>query len=369
METAAGNECSTKCYRCILWGGYAWGNVGDELTLAVALRDMRRRYSDSIAILTRSPGYTRRLFSDCDVIPYEPIQRTECCGEPPSRYDVEQQLTSAPWAKNLARCETLYLVGGGYLADLFHLDWLLLPVLVARSCGVTIATGPIGLGPYHSDAWAKRVVESLNGVNLVVRDDASLAFCQEHGLSSSYRPDDGFRVSEVLDLTPSRTVPEREPRRIGVNMFYQYGSIRRHESLAWWAALLGHLSERNVVLEGFCFHNQIFEDFATACECLAKVGLDYSIARQPELDFRTSCLHLGTFDAIVSSRFHAIVVGNVLQIPTFAICDGDYYDNKMQAATKTFKRSELVRQMESPPEEVAASILKAVNLSSDRAAA
>ncbi len=369
MESATANDGNSKRYRCILWGGYAWGNVGDELTLAVALRDMKSRYGESVAILTRSPGYTGRLFPGTDTIPYEPIPRHEGSGKPASYYDIGQQLASTPWANVLAACETLYLVGGGYLSDLFHLDWLLLPIFVARARGVAIATGPIGLGPFHSDGWAGRVVAALGSADLVVRDDASLSFCKQHGLRTTLRADDGFRASEVLQFKSSKAIRESQSPRIGVNIFYQYGSLRRRESIMWWAALLKQLSHQKTVLDGFCFHNNLFEDFAVASECLAKAGLDPTIANPPDFDFRVSCMRLATFDVVVSSRFHAIVMGNVLGIPTYAICDGDYYHNKMQAATNDYDCSQLIRQLESSPEEVATRILQAAHYGVDNAAA
>ncbi len=369
MESATVNNGVSKRYRCVLWGGYAWGNVGDELTLAVALRDMKIRYGESVAILTRSPGYTGRLFPGIDTIPYEPIPRSEGSGKPASYYDVEKQLTSTPWAKVLAACETLYLVGGGYLSDLFHLDWLLLPIFVARARDVAIATGPIGLGPFHSDGWAKRVVAALEAADLVVRDDASLSFCQQHGLRTTFRVDDGFRASEVLQLEPSKGLQAPRSPRIGVNIFYQYGSLRRRESIMWWAALLKRLSHQKTILNGFCFHNNLFEDFAVASECLARAELDPTIACPPDFDFRMSCARLAMFDVVVSSRFHAIVMGNTLGIPTYAISDGDYYQNKMQAATKNFDCSQLIRQLESSPEEIATRILQTAHYRAGNAAA
>jgi polysaccharide pyruvyl transferase WcaK-like protein len=369
MESKTANVSCPKRYRCVLWGGYAWGNVGDELTLAVALSDIRRLYGNSVAIMTRSPGYTRRLFPGIDIIPYEPIARAQGCGDPATYYDVAEQLAATSWAQLLSNCELLYLVGGGYLSDLFHLDWLLLPVFVARACKVTVATGPIGLGPFHYDGWGRRVVEALDEANLVVRDDVSLEFCRNRGLKARHREDDGFRASEVFQIEPRKVASKLPSRRIGINIFHQYGSTRRHDSNAWWAALLKQLDHQNTVLEGFCFHHLIFEDFAVTSECLANAGLDPSIAQPPDFDFRASCARLATYDAIVSSRFHAIVLGNALGIPTYAICDGEYYRSKMQAATKNFNRSALVLQLESSPEEVAASIMRSVHSSAGNAAA
>jgi polysaccharide pyruvyl transferase WcaK-like protein len=360
MKLAVVKDGAPQQYRCILWGGYAWGNIGDELTLAVALKDMRYRYGESIAILTRSPGYSRRQFPDCAIIPFDPVPQNPGCGDPVSYYDVEQQVASTSWAKQIAACEMLYLVGGGYLSDLFHLDWLLLPIFVARHKGVQIATGPIGLGPFTYDGWAKRVAESLQIAKVVVRDDASLKFCREYGIPAVQRDDDGFRLTEVLQLQQPERDRKSRPWRIGVNVFNQYGSNRHIESSAWWEALLKHLSHENTLIEGFCFHNLVFEDFAATSECLAKAGLDPCMARVPDFDFRVSCAQLVNFDAIVSSRFHAIVVGNVIGTRTYAVCDGEYYGHKMKAATSKFNRSTLVRQLDTSPEETAANILQAL---------
>lgn len=370
MPTASENKGETPPYRCILWGGYAWGNVGDELTLAVALKDMKRRFGDSVAVLTRSPGYTRRLFPDSVVIPYEPVYRPVGFGDPLSFYDVEDQLTSTVWGKHIASCESLYLVGGGYLTDIFLLDWVLAPVFVAKHCGAEIATAPIGLGPFYSEGWAKRVAEAFRVADVVVRDDASLEYCRQYGVPAVRQDDDGHRLSEVL--RPPAADKHRQPRpwRIGVNCFCQYGSIRHAESNAWWTELLKHLSQENTVVEGFCFHNSICDDFAITSECFANAGLDPSLVRVPDFDFREACARLANFDAVVSSRFHAVVVGNAFNIHTYAVCDGDYYSRKMEAATKKLIRSTLVRQFDSTPEETAASILKRLRyLSSDRSAA
>ncbi len=172
MPSAASLNEDWQQYRCILWGGYAAGNVGDELTLAVALQDMTAHFGDSVAILSGVPGYTRRLFPGRPVIPYEPIARRDTSriyhklerklrrivgGKRASIYSVQHQLSSAAWAKQLRACEMLYLVGGGYFSDMFQLDWLLLPVSVARSGGARIATAPIGLGPFRSARWARAV--------------------------------------------------------------------------------------------------------------------------------------------------------------------------------------------------------------------
>lgn len=373
MPSAASLNEDWQQYRCILWGGYAAGNVGDELTLAVALQDMTAHFGDSVAILSGVPGYTRRLFPGRPVIPYEPIARRDTSriyhklerklrrivgGKRASIYSVQHQLSSAAWAKQLRACEMLYLVGGGYFSDMFQLDWLLLPVSVARSGGARIATAPIGLGPFRSARWAKRVADALQGATLVVRDEASLQLCQNFGVPAEHRRDDGFRALEVLEELNRISARATRPRRIGVNIFNQHGSARHSDSRAWWEALLKLLPRDDTIIEGFCFHNYLLSDFAVTAESFAEAGLDPHMVRLPEFDFRAGCTQLRDFDGIVSSRFHAIVVGNVIGKRTYAICDGDYYSHKMKAATKECDRSTLVRQFDSCPEQIAAQILQ-----------
>src|SRR5689334_12352464 len=71
--------------RCMIWGGYGHGNVGDELTLTLGCMDMRRRYGNSFAILSGTPGYTMALFPGVTVIPYVPNVRKPGLGTIPFR--------------------------------------------------------------------------------------------------------------------------------------------------------------------------------------------------------------------------------------------------------------------------------------------
>ena len=354
-------DSKQKAYRCILWGGYAWGNTGDELTLAVALKDMRSRFGQSIAILSRSPGYTRRLFPDCTVIPYEPVARLQGGGVPHTNYDVQEQVASYS-AQQIASCELLYIVGGGYLSDLFPLlDWSLLPIFVAESCGVAIETAPIGLGPFYCDVWARRIASALRIATVAVRDTGSLEYCRRYEVPAVLRDDDGLRCAEVIPMPHRDPFREFQPWRIGVNAFHQYGSNRQSDSRAWWTVLMEHLAQHNTIIEGFCFHSDLFADFAVTTECFAKAGLDACGVRLPDFDFRVSCARLARFDAIISSRFHGVVVGNSLGIRTYAVCDGDYYSQKMQAACEKFDLSMLIRQFDNCPKEIAASIVHMIH--------
>ena len=367
-------------YDCLLWGGYGYGNTGDELTLAVALHDQRRQCGGSVAILSHNPDYTRALFPDVPVIAYTPhrapalrrmlsrlLDRWSHHGGPTNfriaRYRLDNQPGTTPagvesWTAAIANSRRLHLVGGGYLSDLFSVDYLALPLAAANAAAVPISTSPLGLGPFASRATAAHVADLLRHTQLVVRDPVSLEFCQQHQLPADLRPDDGFRVLEILpELSPPapRATPPKRPR-VGLCVFRQHGDRARPETEQWWQQFLRALqtSAEPVEVEGFCFHTKQSMDYDTACALFRIAGLAKSAVRRPDPDFRAALRDLRRYDVIVSARFHAIVVANALNIPHVAIAFGEYYRAKMSAAVRRDDvQSRLVSSLTISPEEVA----------------
>jgi polysaccharide pyruvyl transferase WcaK-like protein len=367
-------------YECLLWGGYGFGNTGDELTLAVALHDQRRRGGDSVAILSRNPDYTRSLFPGVPVIAYCPhrapllrrtlsrrLDRWAHHGGPTdlrlARYRLADQLDDAgSWARTLPQCNRLHLVGGGYLSDLFGLDYLLLPVVAARANALPISTSPLGLGPFASRAAATHVADLLRPVQLAVRDTESLAFCRQHQLPAELRPDDGFRVLEILsELAHAASAARSALRpRIGICIFRQHGDRDRAAAERWWQQFLQALKAgaEPVEVEGFCFHTNPALDYDTARTRFQAAGLAASAVRRPDPDFRAALRDLRRYDVIVSARFHAIVVANALSIPHVAVAFGDYYRAKMAAAVRRDDPgSRLVSSLTASPEELARQVV------------
>jgi polysaccharide pyruvyl transferase WcaK-like protein len=235
----------------------------------------------------------------------------------------------------------MYLVGGGYLTDLFNLlEILLLPIAAARASGVEIATAPLGLGPFRSVKAERRTTDLLLGASLAVRDHSSLELCNRAGLRPRLSSDDGFRAAEVIDFKPAGDARSRPRPRIGINVFDQHGSDRREENRSWWIDFVRGLAKQPLDIEAFCFHANLLSDYSRAMETFLAAGLDPSAVREPLIDFRGACAQLADYDAIASARFHGVVVGNVLGKATFAVHDGDYYRNKMLSAARGFERSQ-----------------------------
>lgn len=331
----------------VLWGGYGWGNVGDELTLAVAINELRQRGVDKISILTPSPGYTRALFPDLDVIPFRPrgdkgrgrrfIERS-CrifggltLPEPRMCPD-KQKSGEGNWADAIEAADCLFLVGGGYFSSLFPIfSRFLLPVEVAKACGTTVVTAPLGIGPIDNRKLIKKFVSAFQGVTLCVRDVESADFCREHGLDVITKVDDGFRVGSILPINSWRG-PKPNGIELGVNYFRQHGVTDQSSYFNWWREFLRIVVDNGVSVQGFCFHNRIFDDFDAMVELFDSAGLPPGSVKPPFLDFRDACRHLASYSMIASSRFHAAVVANAAAIPCLGVSDGVYYNAKMGAA-------------------------------------
>jgi polysaccharide pyruvyl transferase WcaK-like protein len=366
-------------FKCILWGGYASGNVGDELTLAVALKRMTARFGDSVAVLSSVPGYTKRLFPSVAVIPFEPILSRSAGATSRrlqrrilmaftrrfvSQFDISDQFPSSgseTWADAIRRSELLYLVGGGYLTDLFWIDRVLLPIRVAKEFGIRIESAPIGIGPFSSHHLARLTADALSTAHVTVRDKTSAQFCTHYRLAHDRLPDDGFKARDILRLPEKRDSGNRHRPFIGVNIFEQHGSTKFKKSKAWWTSLLHYLSRANIGIKGFCFHNNLGLDLAATTECFSQAHLDVTDVEPPVLDLQNACAQLCQFDAIVSTRFHAIVVGNAIGIPTYAVYEGEYYSAKMQAAADGFAKCKLLPNFSEPAETVAAQIVDMLN--------
>jgi polysaccharide pyruvyl transferase WcaK-like protein len=239
-------------------------------------------------------------------------------------------------------------------------------VMVAKATGVPITTAPLGIGPFTSRQASKKTVQALTGSCLLVRDEASLAFCIRNGLSAQLAKDAGFRATEVIHFQLAEERPSFRKTRIGINIFEQPGSLHPAQTRLWWTDLLKTLAQAPVMLEAFCFHTDLFSDFSLAMECWLGAGLEPALVRPPPVDFRAACGQLSDFDVIVSARFHAIVIGNILHKTTFGIYDGDYYKHKMYAAADGFERSQVLTPTEWTASEAAKRVLGGASIDAHR---
>ena len=352
----------------MIWGGYAKGNTGDELCLAAALERKNREFAGNVVVLSSHPEYTSQLFPEASVMAYIPPRPR--AARPLKRFIRSCQSLAAAWMRTcfpqsfghdprfawtrcLAGTGQLYLAGGGYLTDLFRLDFTLEPIELAIKSKVPVVTAPVGIGPFKSELAAGTMADALRQMKLTVRDQTSLNFCRSRGIDATLAPDDAFAL--VKNLLPPRSlaVPEPRAKKIGVCIFTQYGQDANSDLSAWWIECLCGLAARcpDYEIEGFCFHTSLTAEFEEMTRLFPRAGLPASRVLAPTADFRLAVELVRGYALVITTRFHAAVVANVFKIPNIAIAAGDYYQAKMQAAVQSCEDfSHLINPLRQSPE-------------------
>lgn len=340
---------------CILWGGYAGGNVGDELTLAIGLKDIAAKYSkDHIAVLTPNPAISVFQFPDANVINYEKLPPSHLLNmfyKHARRHRVSSELflelllnqikqsyirRQFDWVKAIREADELYLVGGGYLTDLFQLDSILMPVLIAQHYGKKISTAPVGVGPFSNPVNREIFRKAFQGVQLTVRDPESQQLCQNLGLDTKLTRDDGFRLKELAEFQNFDHELERSGK-IGICIYHQHGANATADVyFSWWKTFLEELVALGLSdnLEGFCFHTAPGLDHRYLVEAFGNVGIPVSNVNEPIGNFIEALRHLSRYDLVVTTRFHAAVAASAFEIPFFAMSSGPYYRSKMDSVVQ-----------------------------------
>ena len=359
---------------CVLWGGYAGGNVGDELTLAIGLKDRADVYhQDQIAILSPNPAISASQFPDAHVIYYEKLPPKHVLNvlykhvkrhRVPSELFLESLLGQVmrsyirrqfDWVKTIREADELYLVGGGYLTDLFQLDSILLPALIAQHYGKKIITAPVGVGPFSNPVNREIFRKAFRDVTLTVRDTQSQQLCQSLGLEAKLTRDDGFRLKELAEFQNFDHELERSGK-IGICIHHQHGANASADVyFSWWKTLLEELVALGLMdkLEGFCFHTAPGLDHRYLVEAFGEVGIPVNNVREPIGNFIEALKHLSRYNLVVTTRFHAAVAASAFEIPFFAMSSGPYYRNKMDSVVQGQKLGVFVDLQNSDPKVVA----------------
>jgi polysaccharide pyruvyl transferase WcaK-like protein len=269
----------------------------------------------------------------------------------PFEVDLKASLNT-DWARCILDARCLYLTGGGYLTDLFPLEFWMPPILLANQIKLPVVTSPLGLGPFKSGHWADAVVSGLRPADLRVRDQTSYDFCKARGLKPTLEPDDAFALLEAW-YPAGETVRADRPRKIGVCIFPQSGRAANHDATEWWTSGLRGLKAQHpdYEIEGFCFHTSLQYDFREMVRLFKHAGLPLHGVLQPEMNIRRATAAIRSYDFVISTRFHAVVTANALKVPNVAIASGDYYLAKMQCAVHGHENlSSLVNPVGQSPE-------------------
>ncbi|MEU2060313.1 polysaccharide pyruvyl transferase family protein [Streptomyces sp. NPDC013455] len=148
-------------------GSYGGRNVGDEAILTALLERVRAgRPEARIVVFSRTPGHTRAVHPDVEVVGWEGVCREGIAG-------------------HLSRLSVLVLGGGGILYDTEARRYLRL-ARTAQELGVPVFAYALGAGPLSDEtdcAWARTVLS--DAVEVTVRDEESKLVLEEAGLTRS----------------------------------------------------------------------------------------------------------------------------------------------------------------------------------------
>jgi polysaccharide pyruvyl transferase WcaK-like protein len=122
----------------------------------------------------------------------------------------------------------------------------------------------------------------------------------------------------------------------------------------WWLECLRRLKTQHpeYEIEGFCFHTSLQAEFQEMTRLFSLARLPDGQVLAPTVDFRQAVEIVHGYDLVISTRFHATVTANVLNIPNIAIAVGDYYRAKMNAAKLGFESiCSLINPVSQSPED------------------
>lgn len=361
---------SKKTFSCVIWGGYAHGNTGDEICLAAALERKQKEFNGNVTILSQRPKYTSQLFPQAIVVPYVPPRpKTSRLRKRFSRgckslatisglaYLMQNRRfdTRLEWLRALSCTNQLYLAGGGYLTDLFPMDLIMPPIQAALQLNVPVKSAPIGIGPFKCPGHADEASVALRQIKLTVRDQTSLDFCRARGIDAALKPDDAFAF--VKDLSPPKPATQTfgHRRKIGVCIFKQHGQDANCDLTGWWTECLRGLKAQHPEdeIEGFCFHTSLHEEYQQMSRLFSQAGLPLEHVLAPIVDFRRAVEVVSSYDLVISTRFHATVTANEFNVPNIAIAAGNYYQAKMRAARLGFENTcSVINPTSQPPEDL-----------------
>lgn len=365
---------------CVLWGGYAGGNVGDALTLAIGLKDMLAKYPKyQIAILSLNPPFSAMQFPDAKIIQYEKIPSRHFLNalyKQAKRHNISSKILLEPllnlikywylssefdWVKALRDSDELYLVGGGYLTDLFQLDSILLPILIAQHYGKRIVTAPVGIGPFNNPINQRVFQKSFNHVQLTVRDPQSQSLCQNLGLQVNLARDDGFRLGELPGLQDLMSNPQKNGK-IGICVYHQHGAnASNDEYSAWWRTFLEEMRVQGLAdrLEGYSFHTALGLDYNYLVNLFTEVGIPLNQVKNPTPQYLQALVELSQYNLVITTRFHAAVAASAFKIPFFAVSSGAYYRNKMDSVVQGQQEGASIDLQISDPKVIAREVSQA----------
>jgi polysaccharide pyruvyl transferase WcaK-like protein len=363
-------------------------NLGDEATVAVLIRDLKRRYPNAeILGLTTNPTDTRTRHG-IPVYPARNPRRNSFRAAPASNETAVPRRTQAPattqrikqvlrnlgplyailklapktWnaivqfveeigfvrrsRQRLTGTDLLIFAGSGQLCDDFGGTWgfpytILKWAIIARTLGAKIVFLSVGVGPIGTNLSRLFIKWSLRlGDYRSFRDNESKALAEAIGVSGSNRvcPDLVFN----LDVRGAAQTIKRRKRVVAINPFphydYRYWPVSMPASYASYVDRLASFASW-LIKNGYTvlfFPTQLRADPLVIEDVRRVLMTDKSLDLERHFLVKTTVGvgdlidQLSMADLVVASRFHAVLISFLLNKPVLALSHHSKVDNLMR---------------------------------------
>jgi polysaccharide pyruvyl transferase WcaK-like protein len=347
------SECSAKTMRpprVSFYGNFGAGNLGNESTLHAVIERTLQRWPNAQLLCFCTNPQDVRIRHNIAAFPSEAINRTAAGGAPsrPPRRGLARisrfafyraPLELAHWVKTLrtvSRTDMLIVAGTGIVADYMcgPLSWpydIFKLSTLAALCRVKLIFLSIGVGPiYHplSRWFVKRSLALAH--HRSYRDEASKQYLEKLGFNTDrdcVYPDVVFGLSQNNFVSAVRT---DQRRVVGVGL-KDYGSTERvepkvfREYLDTMAAFIlwlqGHGYSVRLLIGDIQYDTPVIKEFIELLKSRNIPTNPPLLIAEPAQTIEELLRQVGETEAVISPRYHNVVIALMQNKPVIALSD------------------------------------------------
>jgi polysaccharide pyruvyl transferase WcaK-like protein len=331
---------SMKPARISFYGNFGAGNLGNEATLQVVIEQILRRWPDGQLLCFSTNPKDVRTRHKIAAFPSEAVNRSAARrGNLTRFFRIAFQripLELVHWIKclhTLSRTDMLIVAGTGIVADYttgplgWPYDIFKLSTLAAL-CRVKLAFLSIGVGPIHHPLSRWLLKRSLAlAHHRSYRDEASKQYLQEIGFNTDrdfVYPDVVFGLSKDTLVSGDR---EDQRRIVGLGI-KDYGSTEPEafrEYLDTMAAFVSWLHGQGysvrLLIGDIQYDTPVIEEFVGVLKSRNIPAEAPLLIAEPALTVEELLRQVGGTEAVISARYHNLVVALIQNKPVIALSD------------------------------------------------
>ena len=331
--------------RICFYGNFGAGNLGNEATLQAIIEQIRRRWPDGRLLCFCSNPKDVRSRHHIEALPAQAVNRaTESSGGAPRGafarlFRIAFQripLELVHWVKclhALRRADILIVAGTGIVCDYltgpmgYPYDIFKLSTL-ATLCRVELAFLSVGVGPINHPLSRRLLKKSLAlAHHRSYRDEASKQYLEKIGFSTErdfVYPDVVFGLSEDV-LVPN--VPDGQTRTVGLGI-KDYGSMEPEAFREYLDTMAGFVSKLQgegynvrLLIGDIQYDTSVIQEFVGVLRRRNIPADPPLLVAEPALTVEELLRQVSETEAVISARYHNLVVALIQNKPVIALSD------------------------------------------------